>query len=429
MVADNVNDEGLNIASRAVLQVNSTTYRWPNRPVVVVCVDGCDPQYIERGLEDGILPNIRRFTETGFSTVANSVVPSFTNPNNLSIVTGAPPEVHGISGNFFVDPDSGEDVMMNDPKFLRAGTILAAFSEKGAGIAAITAKDKLRTLLGHDLDLHNSVCFSSEKADQCRLEENGIENVIEFVDRPLPDVYSADLSLFVLEAGTKLLQQERFDLMYLSLTDYMQHKYVPGSPESNDFYRRLDDCFGRLADQNVVLALVADHGMSDKARPDGSPNVIYLQDLLDEQFGKHNTRVILPITDPYVVHHGSLGGFVRVHCTNEVSAKSVIDFVSRLPGIVEALDRETVCRRFHLPLDREGDVAVISDGPMALGITEAKHDLAALGGFRLRSHGGIAEQRVPFILSTPLNQAYAARAAAQPPNNYDIFEYAINGTD
>jgi len=137
----------------------------------------------------------------------------------------------------------------------------------------------------------------------------------------------------------------------------------------------------------------------------------------------------LPITDPYVVHHGSLGGFVRVHCTNEVSAKSVIDFVSRLPGIVEALDRETVCRRFHLPLDREGDVAVISDGPMALGITEAKHDLAALGGFRLRSHGGIAEQRVPFILSTPLNQAYAARAAAQPPNNYDIFEYAINGTD
>ena len=410
------------------VEVNGVTYAWPARPVVVVCIDGCDPEYIQRGIEDGILPNIRQFQEMGFSTIANCVLPSFTNPNNLSIATGAPPRVHGISGNFFIDPQTGEEVMMNDPRFLRAGTLFAGFAGQGARVAVITAKDKLRTLLGHGLAGANAVCFSSEKADQCSRKENGIDDVLQFVDRPLPQVYSADLSLFVLESGIRLLQQERFDLMYLSLTDYIQHKYPPGTPESNDFYRRIDDCFGRIAELDVVLALVADHGMSDKSQADGSPRVIYLQEVLDQQFGKGGTRVTLPITDPYVVHHGSLGGFVRVYCTGKVSARSVIDFVKELPGIDEALDRDTACRRFQLPADREGDVVVISDGPTAIGVNHDRHDLSILGGFRLRSHGGIAEQPIPFILSTPLNETYVARAAAARPYNYEIYDYALNGT-
>ena len=228
-------------------ELNGVTYDWPKRPVVVVCIDGGDPAYFERGLSDGILPNIRRFREHGFSAVAHGVMPSYTNPNNMSIVTGSPQSVHGISGNYFLDPETGREHMMNDPVFLRSETLLEKFSAEGARVVAITAKDKLRRLLGRGLDFENGcVNFSSEKSDTCTMEENGIENVLDLVGLPLPDVYSADLSAFVLEAGIKILERGGVDLMYLSLTDYIQHKYEPGTPEINDLYTRLDSAFGRL---------------------------------------------------------------------------------------------------------------------------------------------------------------------------------------
>ena len=269
------------------IELNGVAYQWPKRPVVVVCIDGGDPAYFERGLSDGILPNIRRFREHGFSAVAHGVMPSYTNPNNMSIVTGSPQSVHGISGNYFLDPETGREHMMNDPVFLRSETLLEKFSAAGARVVAITAKDKLRRLLGRGLDFENGcVNFSSEKSDTCTMEENGIENVLDLVGLPLPDVYSADLSAFVLEAGIKILERGGVDLMYLSLTDYIQHKYEPGTPEINDLYSRLDSAFGRLADAGAVVAITADHGMSDKSLPDGSPNVVYLKDVLDARFGE-----------------------------------------------------------------------------------------------------------------------------------------------
>ena len=71
-------------------------------------------------------------------------MPTFTNPNNLSIVCGVPPSVHGICGNYFWDPAAdggrGAEVMMNDPAYLRAGTLLAAASDAGARVAVVTAR-------------------------------------------------------------------------------------------------------------------------------------------------------------------------------------------------------------------------------------------------------------------------------------------------
>jgi phosphonoacetate hydrolase len=411
------------------IELNGVTYRWPTKPVVVVCIDGGDPAYFERGLRDGILPNIQRFTEQGFSAIAEGVVPSYTNPNNMSIVTGSPQSVHGISGNFFLEPGTGQELMMNDPAFLRSETILEKFSSAGARVVAITAKDKLRRLLGRGLDFENGcINFSSEKSDECTIEENGIGNVLEMVGLPLPDVYSADLSVFVLEAGIKILEHGHVDLMYLSLTDYIQHKFAPGTPEINDLYIRLDDAFGRLADAGAVVAITADHGMSDKSLPDGSPNVVYLKDELYKKFGEGATHVILPITDPYVRHHGALGGFARVYCGEGVSPDHVAQFVRGLEGVDAVYDKETACAEFDLPPDREGDVVVISDANTAIGGSEAEHDLSALQGYRLRSHGGLAERHVPLILSEPLNPEYGQRSRAGTIRSYEIFEYAVNGT-
>src|SRR6266581_2393804 len=416
--------------TRAGIELNGVRYRRPSRPVVVVCIDGGDPAYFARGVRDGVVPNVARFTKAGFAAVADGDVPSFTCPNNMSIATGSPPSVHGISGNFYLDRATGEAVVMTGPELLRSHTIMAEFSRHGARVVSITAKDKLRRQLGKAMDLAGgSVNFSSECADQCTLEEHGIENVLEFVGMPLPDIYSPELSLSVLEAGIRLLERRRLDLLYLSMTDYIQHKYAPGEPEADRYYRNMDAMFGRLDALGATVALTADHGMNDKSNPDGSPRVIWLQDVLDARFGKGACTVICPITDRFVAHHGALGGFVRVYCHGSLEPGDVMRLAAGLAGIEAVYDRATAVRRFDLPLDREGDVVVIGRTDTCIGAAAADHDLSGLAGHRLRTHGGISEARVPFILNYPLRPEYAARAAAGPLESHQIFDFAINGVD
>ena len=416
--------------ARPAIELNGVRYRWPSRPVVVVCIDGGDPAYFEQGVRDEILPNVARFMKTGFSAVAGGDVPSFTCPNNMSIATGSPPSVHGISGNFYLDRDSGEAVVMTGPELLRSRTIMAEFSRHGARVASITAKDKLRRQLGKDMDLGGgSVSFSAECADQCTLAETGLADALGLTGLPLPDIYSPELSLFVLDAGIALLRARRPEILYLSLTDYVQHKYAPGEAEANRYYRNLDERFGRLEALGAVVALTADHGMNDKSNADGSPRVIWLQDVLDARFGKGASTVICPITDRFVAHHGALGGFVRVYCHAALEPEAVMAVTRALPGVEAVYDRAGAARRFDLPLDREGDVAVVSLADTVIGASAANHDLSGLAGHRLRSHGGVSESRVPFILNHPLRPEYVARAAPGRLRSLQIFDFAINGVE
>src|SRR5450432_4463815 len=312
------------------ITVNGRTYQWMQRPLVVVCVDGCQFEYITAAVAAGVAPFLGRLLAgAGTQFIADCVMTGITNPNTLSIVTGVTPAVHGICGNYFFDPERREEVMMNDPRHLRVGTILAAFADAGAKVAVITAKDKLRKLLGHKM---KGICFSSEKADQVTLAENGIENVVERVGMPVPSVYSAELSEFVFVAGVKLMERERPDLMYLSTTDYIQHKAAPGTPIANAFYAMIDRNLARLDELGATIVLTADHGMNAKHGEDGQPNVIYLQDALDTWLGKSKARVILPITDPYVVHHGALGSFALVYLPDPSESHALAGRIAALPG-------------------------------------------------------------------------------------------------
>ncbi len=415
--------------SRPTVSVNGTDFRWPLRPVVVVCIDGGDPRYLQQFLADGSIPNIARFISQGFAGVADGSMPSFTCPNNMSLITGTPTAKHGISGNYYLDTATWQPVVMTGPELLRGDTIIARFAAAGAKVVSITAKDKLRKQLAKGLDVSQGhVSFSTEFAERATMAENGIENVLEFVGMPKPGMYSMELSLFVLEAGLKLLQQRRPDLLFLSLTDWVQHKWSPQEDDARTFYKKLDDVFGRLAACDITLALTADHGMSDKSNEAGDPNVIWLQDILDAKFGKDETIVICPITDAFVAHHGSLGGFVRVWSRGKVSDRQIIDHIAGIDGIELALDKATVCRLFDMPPDREADVAVISRHDVCIGASAGNHDLTGLKGNRLRTHGGTSEAKVPFILSRPLNDAYKAKAASEPLKSYQMFDYAINGT-
>src|SRR2546427_6907732 len=316
------------MGSAAAISVNGRHYRAPDRPVVVVCIDGCEPEYFERSIAAGATPAVARFRREGVYRLARSVVPSFTTPNNLSIVTGVPPAVHGISGNYFYDPATGVEVMMNDPKFLRCETLLAALSRAGARPAVVTAKDKLRRLLGHEME---GICFSSEKADQTTQAEHGIERATDLVPMPVPSVYSAELSEYVLAAGLELLRRERSDALYLSLTDYVQHKHAPGTAAATDFYAMLDRYFDAFDRAGAVLGITADHGMNAKSRGDGTPQVVYLRPLLDAIVGAGRARVILPITDPYVVHHGALGSFATVYLDDAPRAGAVASRLAAAP--------------------------------------------------------------------------------------------------
>ncbi|MBL8289919.1 MAG: phosphonoacetate hydrolase [Rubrivivax sp.] len=409
--------------------VNGTAYRWPLRPVVAVCIDGGDPRYLQRFLADGTIPHIARCVREGFAGVADGSMPSFTCPNNMSIITGTPTARHGISGNFYLDTATWEPVVMTGPELLRGDSIVTRFAEAGAKVVSITAKDKLRRQLSKGLDVSQGhVSFSTEFIEKCTLADNGIENALAWLGMPKPGMYSMELSLSVLEAGIKLLRERRPDLLYLSLTDWVQHKWAPEEEGARTFYRQLDDCIGRLAALDATLALTADHGMSDKSNAAGEPNVIWLQDVLDAKFGAGETTVICPITDAFVAHHGALGGFVRVWSRGKVTARQIIDHIGGVEGIELALDRETACRLFEMPPDREGDVAVVARENVCIGTSARNHDLSGLQGHRLRTHGGTSEAKVPFILSRPLNDAYKAKAAAVPLKSYQLFDYAINGT-
>lgn len=403
-----------------MISVNNRSYRLPTHPTVVVCVDGCEPDYIAQAVAHGRMPWLKSVLAQGTALTADCVIPSFTNPNNLSIVTGAPPSVHGICGNYLYDTASNTEVMMNDPKWLRAPSILAALADAGRSVAVVTAKDKLRKLLGHKM---NGVCFSAEKADEATHEENGISGVVDLVGMDVPSVYSAQLSEFVFAAGVKLMQRlsTRPDVMYLSTTDYVQHKHAPGTDGADAFYQMMDGYLGQLDAMGCVIALTADHGMNAKTRMDAQPDVIYLQDVLDDWLGVAKARVILPITDPYVVHHGALGSFATVYLPSDTDTRALIERIAALRGVELVLDRAAAAERFELPADRIGDLVVVSERFTVIGTSQSRHDLSALDA-PLRSHGGISEQRVPLILNRSAHGIDPQRRW----RNFDAFELALN---
>jgi phosphonoacetate hydrolase len=284
-------------------------------------------------------------------------------------------------------------------------------------------------MLGSGLDLgHGGICFSSEAADRCTPAEHGIEGVEALVGRSRPDMYSADLSLFVLDAGIRLVEQRRAQLLYLSLSDYVQHGHAPGEMPALEFHRALDDRLARLEELGCVVAVTADHGMNDKAFPDGRPHVLFLEDILNARFGEGAVRVICPITDPFVRHHGALGSFVRVYRKAGAPIAAMAQAVRALPGIAAVLTREEACALYELPYDREADLVVTGDRNTVIGACAAEHDVSALAGHRLRSHGGTAEQVVPFLLSRPLTPDYPQLKRSRTLRNFDIFEFALNGT-
>ena len=409
--------------STNAFSVNGKTYQPAAHPIVVICIDGSADEYLDITMAHDRMPNLKRMTVNGYRGMVRGALPSFTNVNNSSIVTGASPAVHGISGNFFYNAAIEQEVMMNSSEYLRAETLLAAAANAGRKVAVVTAKEKLRDILSYKL---NGIAFSAEKANLATKETHGIENAEEVIGFPTPAIYSAEASLFVLRAGKALIEKGIADFLYLSLTDYMQHTYAPEAEESLAFYEAMDAEIGKMIALGAIVGATADHGMNAKVKADGTPNVLFVEDMLEAQFGA-GFRVICPITDPYVKHHGALGSYVVVHVPDTTKVGAIKDWLILQPGITEVYDKATAARVLEQPEDRIGDLVVLSGRDVVVGRRPQYHDLSALDG-SLRSHGGRYEEMVPMIISHPLNTAYKMKAAGDP-RNFDIFDFTVNGTN
>lgn len=406
------------LPSTTRVELNGTTYALPPRPVVAICLDGCADEYLDEALLQGRMPRTHSMLAQGGTRLrARGALPSFTNVNNASIVCGATPAVTGIAGNFFLDAETGQEVMMNSPEFLRCETLLAHAERAGRRVAMVTAKDKLRRFLTGGME--SGIAFSAEKAAEVSREENGIEDVLGLVDAPAPDVYSGELSLFALRTGATLLERGLADFLYLTTSDYIQHKHACDEAEALEFYAEVDKVIGRCLDAGAVIGLTADHGMSAKSDED-TIYIVWLEQELRAAFGA-GVRVTCTITDPYVVHHGALGGFVVVHVEEGLDAHAVAEHARRIEGVSEVHLRAEAARLLELPADRLGDIVVLSDRGHAIGRSPQDHDLSLLDGM-LRTHGGRYEEMVPLLLSRPLAAEHRAEAR-RDPRNFDLFRF------
>jgi phosphonoacetate hydrolase len=373
------------------IEVNGRSYRRPAGPTAVVCLDGLDPRYLDDAFARGLTPRLAELAYLG----GRSQLPSFTNPNNLSIVTGAPPSVHGLPGNHYLDP-AGEEVQLDRPELLRAPSIHAELAAAGVRVLAVTTKEKLRRLLAAG----GVPCVSAEKADEQTLP-GVVGAVADVVGRPKPGIYDWDCSHYALELGLELGTRLGIELLYVSLTDAVQHAAAPGDVLSDRYLVRLDELVGAYLDDGWALGLVADHGMNAKTTAGGRPNIRYLGEVLDRA-GVTGARVVLPITDPYVAHHAALGSACWVHADDVDSALAVLEGVD---GVEEVLPRVEAASALSLPADRIGDLVVLGDERTVFGKRPGDHDLSVLRG-PLRSHGGRHEQQVPILLSAPPDVAY-----------------------
>jgi phosphonoacetate hydrolase len=259
----------------------------------------------------------------------------------------------------------------------------------------------------------------------------GVDQGIDFVKlvgRAPPSIYDHDVSVYTLEVGYRLLQQDlqrsKTGIYYLSTTDYVTHKYAPDTNEAKQFFSSLDRIIGQIDATGAVVGVTSDHGMNDKSGYAGNPRVVYLQSILDEM--KVPGLVVLPITDPHLLHHAGLGGFATIYLDDKSHITKVMQRLRTESGVYTVLGKDDACRGLDLPGDLIGDMVVLGDQNTVVGKTPQHHDLSALNKCRLRSHGGLDESTVPMLVNKPLDLEVQRLLTRGKLRNFDLFEVLLN---
>lgn len=269
-----------------------------------------------------------------------------------------------------------------------------------------------------------------------RLQDLSEEQRQVIQESKVPNIYNPHISLYLLELGLGLFKQSLKsksptsppEMFYLSTTDYVQHKYLPTDPEAIAFYEYIDATLAEFDRLGAIMGFTADHGMNSKVNWDGKPKVVFLGEIL-KSAGITDARIILPITDPYVKHHSSLGGYATIYLPKDrKSPEEVLRamlLLRQVSGIYTVLNREEACKAFDLPGDRVGDIVVLGDVSTVLGKTREDHDLDQVP--HLRSHGCIDEATVPMVINRRLKHEYERRMTTGKTRNYHLLDMMFNG--
>jgi len=337
-----------------------------NPKTIFICLDGCGPEYIEQS----DTPNIDRIAKEGFYWKGKSVIPSVTNVNNVSIITGSPPSIHGITSNYYFDRKSKRGVFMESPDFLLTETVLQKAKRVGLSTAALTTKDKLANILGIGVD----TVISAESPPDWLLNKLGQPG----------HIYSADINIWLFRALLAVLAERQPDVTYLATTDYMMHKYPPDAEESREHIGALDKLLGDVLNEyDARVFITADHGMSDK-----TVAIDLAQILLNEGI---KAEAIPIIKDRYVAHHSNLGGAAYIYA-DEKDIDRAVKVLKGRPGVEEVYLQDEAAEKFSLYKERIGDIFVLAGRDYVFGGLE-KPEMEV----SIRSHGSRYESEVPII--------------------------------
>ena len=344
---------------------------------LIILIDGGDPAYFEATHT----PNLDSITSEGARFTVSGQMPSVTNVNNVSMICGAPPAAHGITANYFLNADTGEEVYMESGDFVLSPTLMEMGRGAGLKTAVLASKQKLCDMIGKGA----GTVVTAEDPPGWLTRKAGAKE----------DIYSGEVNLWLLRAARAVLEAQKPDLLYVTTTDYLQHKYGPGHAEAQAHHAALDAEVGRLVDSwmrahtDGAVFITADHGMLDKTRA-LDPGVI----LRAQGVGAEAVPII---KDRYVVHHGNQGGAAYVHLQNEGTFAEAVDILKARAGIEDALTRWEAAARFQLMAERVGDIMVLADSETVFGVMdEAEREV------HLRSHGSVHESVVPlWALNAP----------------------------
>ncbi len=348
-----------------------------NRRALLICIDGCGIEYLQ------FATFLKRIIRDGYFVKGSAMVPSVTNVNNVSIITGVYPERHGITSNYYYDRKTGREIYMESPDFIRAVTIFEICKKMGLRSALLTSKDKLRSLL----DKGATISISAEKPP---------EWIIKKVGSP-PPIYSIDVNIWLFKVAKEIILKEDPHLIYIVTTDYAMHKYAPEHEESKRHIRGIDQAIQELVElyelkgRELLLCVTADHGMSNKEK------VVNLELILKE----HNihSKMNPIIADRYVVHHSNLGGAVYIYLKEHKFVHKAIDILEEIEGVEVVLSRRQAAKLFHLDEERIGDILVLGEKNYVFGLVDQE-----VVKVSLRSHGSLHEVEVPIIMNRKISE-------------------------
>lgn len=344
----------------------------PQRTLIIMC-DGFGLDYYDRSA----MPVLKDWAAKGIFVRGEAVMPTVTNCNNASICCGVWPSQHGLIGNTYLDPATGEPQYMEDASLLMAPTIFERAKRRGVASALISAKKKTVTLLPRGAD----IVLTSEAPGEDWVKALGAA----------PPIYSREVNYWVFGAALHLLRtRPDIGLIYLHTTDYPMHSWAPDAPESLEHLARIDGLLREVsvAAPDAAVLMTADHGMNHKTR--GLD--------LDKALAERGTPIRIAISaerDRYVRHHLGLGGTAWVYLNAPADAAKVRAQLAVMEGIEAVYSREEAAQRFHLMPERIGDLVVLGDKDTVFGTLDHAQESLPPG---LRTHGSLHERFVPILL-------------------------------